>query len=38
MITNAPKGTKDILPEQVYRWHYVENRFADICAKYGFKR
>ena len=37
MITNAPKGTKDILPEQVYRWHYVENRFADICAKYGFK-
>lgn len=37
MITNAPKGTKDILPDQVYRWHYVENRFADICAKYGFK-
>ena len=37
MITNAPKGTKDILPEQVYRWHYVESRFADICAKYGFK-
>lgn len=37
MITNAPKGTKDILPEQVYRWHYVENRFADICARYGFK-
>lgn len=37
MITNAPKGTKDILPDQVYRWHFVENRFADICAKYGFK-
>lgn len=37
MLTNAPKGTKDILPSQVYKWHYVENRFADICRKYGFK-
>jgi len=37
VLTNAPKGTKDILPSQVYKWHYVENRFADICRKYGFK-
>ena len=37
MLTNAPKGTKDILPEQVYKWHYVEKKFADICRKYGFK-
>ncbi len=37
MLTNAPKGTKDILPAQVHKWHYVENKFADICRKYGFK-
>lgn len=37
MLTNAPKGTKDVLPSEVYKWHYVEQAFADICAKYGFK-
>lgn len=37
MLTNAPKGTKDILPGQVHKWHYVEGEFADICRKYGFK-
>lgn len=37
MLTNAPKGTKDTLPSQVYKWHYVEKAFADICAKYGFR-
>ena len=37
MLTNAPKGTKDILPNQVYKWHFVEKAFADICQRYGFK-
>ena len=37
MLTNVPKGTKDILPDQVYKWHYVEKKFADICRRYGFK-
>jgi histidyl-tRNA synthetase len=37
MLTNAPKGTKDIMPDQVYRWHYVEKKFAEICNNYGFK-
>ena len=37
MLTNAPKGTKDILPDQIYKWHYVERKFADICRRYGFK-
>lgn len=36
MLTNAPKGTKDILSENIYKWHYVESTFADICRKYGF--
>lgn len=37
MLTNAPKGTKDILPSQVYKWHYVEDKFKEICSNYGFK-
>ncbi len=37
MLTNAPKGTKDLLPSQVYKWHYVESKFADICKRYGFR-
>jgi histidyl-tRNA synthetase len=37
MLTNAPKGTKDTMPDQVYRWHYVEKKFAEICDKYGYK-
>ena len=38
MLTNAPKGTKDMLPQDAYKWKYVRNAFADICAKYSFKQ
>ena len=37
MVTSAPKGTKDILPEQVYKWQYVEKKFDELCERYGFK-
>ncbi len=37
MLTNAPKGTKDVMPDQVYKWQYIEDKFAEICARYGFK-
>ncbi len=37
MLTNAPKGTKDMLPEQAYKWHYIEEAFAEHCRKYGFE-
>lgn len=36
MLINAPRGTKDILPNQIYKWQYVEGVFKDICLKYGF--
>ncbi len=36
-MMNAPKGTKDILPNQIYKWHFVEKAFSDICTRYGFK-
>ncbi|MGI6204720.1 MAG: histidine--tRNA ligase [Anaerovoracaceae bacterium] len=37
MLTKAPKGTKDMLPKDAYKWHYVEEAFRKICEKYGFK-
>ncbi len=37
MLTNAPKGTKDMMPEDAYKWHYLEEKFADICRRYGFE-
>lgn len=37
MVILAPKGTKDILPDQVYKWHFVEKAFSDIAKRYGFK-
>ena len=37
MLTKAPKGTKDILPMDVHKWHFVEDAFKDVCIKYGYK-
>ena len=36
MLTNAPRGTKDILPDQIYKWQYAEEKFRDICRRFGF--
>jgi histidyl-tRNA synthetase len=32
----APKGTKDVLPQQVYKWQFLEARFAEIARRAGF--
>lgn len=37
MIVNAPKGTIDITPKDVYKWHYIEKKLRDISDKYNFK-
>jgi len=37
MLTNAPKGTKDMMMDQAYKWHYIEKKFKEICDRYGFK-
>ncbi len=37
MITQMPRGTKDILPDSVGEWRYVENKIRDICQKFDFK-
>lgn len=35
MDIKAPKGTKDMLPENAYKWQYVENLFRKLCSVYG---
>lgn len=35
MISIA-KGTKDILPEDIYKWQHVEAVWRRSCEKYGF--
>jgi histidyl-tRNA synthetase len=37
MAIKAPKGTKDMLPQDSYKWHYIEKEWARICSAYGFK-
>lgn len=33
----ALKGTHDILPEEVYKWDYMEGVIRDVCSRYGYK-
>lgn len=36
MIQSA-KGTYDILPDDVYKWHYLEDIIRRICALYNYQ-
>ncbi len=37
MLTQAPKGTRDILPEEIYKWYFVEEKFREICHQFGYR-
>lgn len=37
MLTQAPKGTKDVTPYESYKWHYVENIMRNTAAAYGYR-
>lgn len=37
MAMKAPKGTRDMLPQDAYRWQYIEEEWAKICSEYGFR-
>lgn len=36
MLTNAPRGTKDILPDSVVDWNYVEGEIRELCRRFGY--
>ncbi|WP_099187787.1 histidine--tRNA ligase [Tepidibacter mesophilus] len=37
MPIKAPRGTKDILPKDSYKWTHVENLFRQVCALFGYE-
>lgn len=36
-MINIPKGTKDVLPSESYKWHYVESKARETARLYGFR-
>ncbi len=37
MAYQAPKGTRDVIPQESYRWQYVEELIRRTTARFGFK-
>ncbi|RKD34643.1 histidine--tRNA ligase [Thermohalobacter berrensis] len=37
MLTRVPRGTKDVLPSESYKWQYVENMFREVCKNFGYR-
>lgn len=36
-MINVPKGTKDVLPSQSYKWQFVENAAREVAATFNMK-
>ena len=36
MLIQKPKGTKDLLPNESYKWQYIEQVAKDILENYGY--
>ncbi|QRN86292.1 histidine--tRNA ligase [Clostridia bacterium] len=36
MAITRPKGTNDIMPDEMKLWHYMENIMREICQTYGY--
>ena len=37
MLTQAPKGTRDVLPADSYRWQFIESRMREAAALAGYR-
>ena len=37
MLTQAPRGTKDVLPAESYRWQYLEKKMRHAAALAGYR-
>lgn len=37
IITKAPRGTQDVLPQDSYKWQYVEQTALSVARDCGFK-
>lgn len=37
LFIKVPKGTQDILPDDISKWYYVEDVIKEILNKYGYR-
>ncbi|HHT51145.1 MAG TPA: histidine--tRNA ligase [Eubacteriaceae bacterium] len=37
MLTQAPRGTRDIIPAEIYKWHYIEDMIRKLCNSFGYR-
>lgn len=37
MLTTRPRGTNDLLPEEIEKWHYLESILRQVAALYGYQ-
>ncbi len=37
MSISAPKGTKDLLPSESYKWHYMEDKIRKATELFGYR-
>ena len=37
MSFNIPKGTKDVLPEDSYKWHYIEDAVREVTRLFDIR-
>lgn len=36
-MLQKPKGTRDILPNESYKWQYIEKKIQELFKNYGYK-
>ena len=36
-MLQVPRGTQDILPEESYKWQFIEQRLYDIVKAYNYQ-
>lgn len=36
-MIKRPKGTLDILPEDISKWKFIRGKFDDVCKRFGYK-
>ena len=37
MLTQAPRGTKDVLPAESHQWQWLEEHIAAVCNTFGYR-
>ncbi|WP_426448601.1 histidine--tRNA ligase [Paenibacillus sp. S-38] len=37
MSIQKPKGTQDLLPGEIEKWQYIENKARELCRRFNYK-